>query len=146
MPHLIVPAIAGIVATIAYCVVVLLPRMMGIARVDVIRALGAFITKDRETAFVPGLVVSFGLGIVFAYVFYGFCSYIRGIPMNPLSGLFYGLVLGAVSMLYVVIGVLEHHPDKSYQRRGPMTGVIQLIGGGVFGLLVGWICGAWAPL
>ena len=146
MPHLIVPAIAGILATIAYSIVMLLPRVLGIARVDVVRAVGSFVTKNRETAFVPGLVIYFILGVVFAYIFYGFCAYIRGIPMNWLSGLFYGVVLGSVSMLYVVIGVLEHHPDKSYQRRGPMTGLMQIIGMGVFGLVVGSVCGGWAPL
>ena len=146
MPPLIVPAIAGILATLAYFIVMLLPRVLGIARVDTVRALGVFVTKNRETAFVPGLFLSLGLGIVFAYIFYGFCAYIRGIPMNPLSGLFYGLVLGAVSMMYLVIAVLEHHPDKSYQRRGPMTGLMQIVGMGIFGLVVGWLCGAWAPL
>ena len=146
MPHLIVPAIAGILATIVYSAFMLLPRVLGIARVDAIRAMGTFVTKNRETAFGPGLVIYFVLGIIFAYIFYGFCAYIRGIPMNPLSGLFYGLVLGAVSMLYLVISVLEHHPDKSYQRRGPMTGLVHLVGMGLFGLVVGWCCGAWAPL
>ena len=141
-----VPALAGILGTIAYSVFMLLPRALGIARVDVVRAIGAFVTKNRETAFGPGLVIYFILGIIFSYVFYGFCAYIRGIPMNPLSGLFYGLVLGSVTMLYVVIAVLEHHPDKSYQRRGPMTGLMQLVGMGIFGLIVGWLCGAWAPL
>ena len=113
---------------------------------DTVLAIVTLATKNRDTAFVPGLVIFFILGIIFSYIFYGFCAYIRGIPMNWLSGLFYGLVLGAVSMLYLVIAVLEHHPDKSYQRRGPMTGLMQLVGMGVFGLIVGWLCGTWAPL
>ena len=146
MPHLLVPAFAGILATIVYLAFTLLPRMLGIARVDTVRALGTFVTKNRETAFTPGLIITFALGILFAYVFYGVIAYIRGIPMNWLSGLFYGLVLGAVSMLYLVISVLEHHPDKSYQRRGPMTGLMHLIGMGLFGLVTGLLCGILAPM
>lgn len=141
----LVPIVAGLVGTLAYLIFMLVPRALGV-RVDVVRAAGSFITKNRETAFGPGIVLSFLLGIIMAYVYYGLCAYIRGIPMNPLSGLFYGLVQGVVFMLYTVIVVLEHHPDKSYQRRGPMTGLMQLIGNGIFGVLVGWICGAWAPL
>lgn len=141
-----VPIVAGLLGTLAYLVFLLLPRYLGIARVDSVRALGSLITKNRDTAWGPGFVLSFFLGIVLAYVYYGFCAYIRGIPMNWLSGLFYGLVQGAVLMLYTVIVVLEHHPDKTYQRRGPMTGLMQLFANGAFGLVVGWICGSFAPL
>ncbi len=49
-------------------------------------------------------------------------------------------------MLSVAIVVLEYHPDERFHRRGPMTGVIQLVGNALFGLVVGWICGAWGPL
>lgn len=146
MHFTLVPAVAGLLGTVAYLIFQLLPRQLGIARVDVVRAAGTFVTKNRETAFVPGLVMSFIMGIILAYVYYAIISYIRGIPMNALSGLFYGLVQGAVFMLYTVIVVLEHHPDKSYQRRGPMTGLMQLVANGIFGLVVGLICGMYAPI
>ena len=146
MHFTLVPAVAGLLGTVAYLIFQLLPRQLGIARVDLVRAMGTFVTKNRDTAFVPGLAISFVLGIVMAYVYYAFISYIRGIPPNWLSGLFYGLVQGAVFMLYTVVVVLEHHPDKNYQRRGPMTGLMQLAANGIFGLVVGAICGTYAPI
>ena len=146
MHFTLVPVAAGILGVIACLGSMLLPRALGIARVDVVRATGEFVTKNHATAFVPGLIIHFVRGIIFAYVYYAFCAYLQAIPMNVLTGLFYGVILGTVMMLYVGIAVLEHHPDTRYQRRGPMTGLIQVVGNALFGLVVGWVCGAWAPL
>ncbi len=140
-----IPFVSGILGTVACVGSMLLPRVFGSARVDVVRASGEFITKDHETAFIPGLVVHFVRGIIMACVYYAICAFLP-LPMNALTGLFYGLVLGVVMMLPVGIAVVEHHPDKRYQRRGVMTGVVQIIGNGLFGLVVGWSCGVWATL
>ncbi len=146
MHFTLVPALAGLLGTLAMSLFTLLPEKLGFGRLDVVRAVGSYVTKNRDTAFGPGLVLYFIAGIVFAYIYYGIFSYIRGIPINALSGLFAGLVHGAIVMLYVVIAVLEHHPDPRYQRRGPMTGLMQLAGHGVFGTIVGLVCGHYAPL
>ncbi len=140
-----VPLFAGILGVIGCLGSMLLPRALGIARVDVLRASGEFITKNYETALVPGLILHLVRGIVFAYVYYAICAFLP-LPMDALTGSFYGLVLGVVMMLFVGIAVVEHHPDKRYQRRGVMTGVVQVIGNGIFGLVVGYVCGAWIPL
>lgn len=140
-----VPLLAGILGVIGCLGSMLLPRALGVARVDVLRASGEFITKNHETALVPGLVLHLVRGVVLAYVYSVVCAYVP-LPMNALTGLFFGLVLGVVMMLFVGIAVVEHHPDARYRRRGVMTGVMQIIGNGVFGLVVGGLCGAWAPL
>ena len=140
-----VPLIAGILGVVGCLGSMLLPRVLGLAHVDVVRASGEFLTKKYETALVPGLVLHLVRGIALAYVYYAICAFVP-LPMNGLTGSFYGLVLGAVMMLFVGIAVVEHHPDKRFQRRGVMTGVVQIIGNGIFGLIVGWLCGAWAPL
>ena len=49
-------------------------------------------------------------------------------------------------MLFVSIAVLEHHPDKRYQRRGPLTGFAQLLGHILYGLVVGTVCHTLAPM
>ena len=140
-----VPLIAGFLGVVGCLGSMLLPRALGLAHVDVVRASGEFFTKRYETALVPGLILHLVRGIVLAYVYYGICTFVP-LPMNALTGLFYGLVLGAVMMLFVGIAVVEHHPDPRFQRRGVMTGVVQIIGNGIFGLIVGWMCGAWTPL
>lgn len=138
----LVPLVAGLLGVVGCLGSMLLPRMFGDTRVDVVRASGEFLTKNHENAFVPGLLVHVVRGIVLAYVYYAICTLVP-LPMNALTGLFYGLVLGVVMMLFVGIAVVEHHPDRRYQRRGVMTGVMQIIGNGIFGLIVGGLCGLW---
>ena len=140
-----VPLIAGLLGVVGCLGFMLLPRALGLAHVDVVRASGEFLTKRYETALVPGLLLHVARGIVLAYVYYAVCAFVP-LPMNALTGAFYGLVLGVVMMLFVGIAVVEHHPDKRFQRRGVMTGVAQIIGNGIFGLIVGSLCGAWLPL
>ena len=136
MKESIVPFFAGLVGVIAMSLFMLLPARLGLARVDVIRAVGAFITRKRETAFVPGLIIHGMVGIAFGYIYYWF-FHLSHLPLNALSGLFGGLVHGVVVMLFVGIAVLEHHPMKRYQRRGPMTGFAQVLGHAVYGAIVG---------
>ena len=140
MHFTLVPALAGLLGTLAMTLFTVLPVKMGLARVDIIRAVGSYVTKNRETAFVPGLILHFIAGIIFAYIYYAIFAFIKGIPINALTGLFAGLVHGVVVMLYVVIAVLEHHPNDRYQKRGPMTGLMQLVGHGIFGLVFGLVC------
>lgn len=140
-----VPLLAGILGVIGCLGSMLLPRALGIARVDVLRASGEFITKRYETALVPGLILHLVRGIVLAYVYYAICAYLP-LPMNALTGLFFGIVLGVVMMLFVGIAVVENHPDPRYRRRGVMTGIVQVIGNAIFGLVVGGLCGAWVLL
>lgn len=138
MKESLVPLVAGLLGVIAMSLFMLLPAKLGLARVDVIRAAGAFITRKRETALVPGLIIHGITGIVFGYIYYWF-FHLSHLPMNALSGLFGGLVHGVVVMLFVGITVLEHHPMKRYQRRGPMTGFAQVLGHAVYGAVVGAI-------
>ncbi len=141
----LVPLLAGTLGVTGCLGSMLLPRALGIARVDVLRASGEFITRNHQMALVPDLVLHLVRGVVLAYVYYAACAYVP-LPMNASTGLFFGLVLGAVMMLFVGIAVVENHPDLRYQRRDVMTGVVQIIGNGIFGLVVGYVCGAWIPL
>lgn len=136
MNHLIVPLIAGLLGTAAMSALMLLPARLGIGRVDVIRAVGALITRDRGSAFGPGIVIHFCIGVAIAY-FYFFVFEFMKIPLDTLTGLFAGAVHGALVMLVVAIAILEHHPMKRYQRRGPMTGFAQVLGHAVYGAVVG---------
>jgi hypothetical protein len=142
--NLLAPLLGGLLGTAAMSLLLLLPARLGIARVDVIRAVGAFITGDRQHAFKPGIYIHFALGVFFAYVYY-FGFRFTHIPLTPLGGLFAGAVHGVLVMLVVAIAVLEHHPMKRYQRRGPMTGFSQVVGHCVYGLIVGTVCWYLAP-
>lgn len=120
-------------------VVLLAPRWMNFAHVDVIRAVGALITKKTDRAFAPGLVVHVVSGILFAYVYQAVLTFAH-VPFDFPAGLMLGGVHGVIVMLLVSIAVMEHHPIAKYHRRGPMTGVMQLIAhlfyGGTAGLVM----------
>jgi hypothetical protein len=68
------PLLGGIVGTAAMSPLLLLPRGLGIGKIDVIPAVGALITGKFENAFSIGYIVHFASGIAFAYVYLGYCS------------------------------------------------------------------------
>ena len=144
MQGILVPLLAGLLGTTAMSLLLQLPNWLGLPRVDLVRAMGSYVTGNRETAFMPGMAINFLIGIVFGYIYYWAFRFTT-IPLTPLHGLFAGAVHGTLIMLVVSIAVLEHHPDKRYQRRGPMTGFAQLVGHLAYGLVVGLVCWRLAP-
>ena len=139
-----VPLLAGLLGTAAMTLLLLLPHWLGAPRLDLISAVGSYVTKNHETAFRPGMAVNFVIGAFFGYVYY-WAARFTGIPLTPLFGMAAGVVHGALVMLFTVVAILEHHPDKRYQQRGPMTAFAQLLGHIIYGLVVGIVCNTLAP-
>ncbi len=114
----------------------LLPKWLGFGRVDVIRALGALVTRKVHHAFFPGLILHLLSGILFAFIYYFILS-LSHIPLNALSGLLMGSLHGVFIMLLVSIAIMEHHPINYYHTRGPMTGFAQLLAHMLYGVTLG---------
>ena len=123
-----VPLLAGLLGTAAMTLLLLLPHWLGAPRLDLISAVGSYVT----------------IGAFFGYVYY-WAARFTGIPLTPLFGMAAGVVHGALVMLFTVVAILEHHPDKRYQQRGPMTAFAQLLGHIIYGLVVGIVCNTLAP-
>lgn len=140
MTHIIVPFIAGLIGSFTMLTLTLVPARLGILRIDVVRAVGALVTHERNSAFMPGMVIHTLVG-GFAAIFYKWIFDYMGIPLFWVTGLFAGLVHGVLVMLLVSIFILEHHPVRRYQRRGFGTAFAQIFAHGVFGLIVGFIIG-----
>lgn len=140
MQHFLIPLIAGIIGSFAMASLMLVPAKMGMFRIDVVRAVGALVTRERHNAHAPGMIIHMVVGGL-AAVFYKWIFDYMGIPLFWATGLFAGLVHGVLVMLLVSIFVLEHHPMKRYQRRGFGTGFAQIFGHAVFGLIVGFTIG-----
>jgi len=117
-------------------IVLFIPKWLGWGRVDVIRAVGALITRHTHNAFLPGFTLHCVSGIFFAYA-YDIILSLSHIPLNALSGLMMGTLHGVVIMLLVAIVIMEHHPIAYYHARGPMTGLAQLFAHMLYGLTVG---------
>ena len=128
--------VAGLLGTAAMTMILFVPAWLGWGRIDVVRAVGSFISHDREHALGPGLVLHFSIGILFAFAYWGVLAAV-GLPLNVLTGIYIGAIHGIVIMLLVAIAILEHHPLQRYRDRGPMTGVAQVVGHLIYGGVVG---------
>jgi hypothetical protein len=126
------------VGTAAMSALLLLPRWLGIGKIDVIPAVGALITGRAENALSIGYIVHFASGIIFAYVYWGLLLLMK-IPIVWWAFGMAGFLHGIVVMLLVSITVMEHHPIARYHERGPMTGLAQLLAHIVYGVVVGLI-------
>jgi len=131
----------GIAGTMAMTLFLLLPRWLGWAHVDVIRAGGALLVgPGNRSAYPVGMGLHIGIGIGFAFVYYGFLT-LSSLPFNALTGLLLGSIHGVIAMLIVSILIMEHHPNSKYHNRGPATGLAQLGAHMVYGTVVGSVAG-----
>lgn len=136
MSPLLATLVGGVLGTAAMTVFLLFPRWLNIGHVDIIRAVGALITKRQDGAFTVGLIVHLASGIVFGYLYYGFLTLSR-LPIDIWTGIVMGAIHGAIVMLLTSIVVMEHHPMSKYQLRGPMTGVMQFLAHVLYGAIFG---------
>ena len=131
----------GLAGTVAMTFFLLLPRWLGLAHVDVIRAGGALVVgSGNRSAFPVGLGIHIAMGIGFAFVYSAFLS-LSSLPFNALTGLLLGSIHGVIVMLLVSILIMEHHPEQRYHERGPATGLAQLGAHMLYGTVVGLIVG-----
>ena len=128
---------AGLAGTAAMTFFLFLPRWLGRAHVDVIRAGGALVMgAGNRSAFPVGMAIHIAMGIGFAFVYSGFLS-LSELPFNALTGLLLGSIHGVIAMLLVSILIMEHHPEPRYHARGPSTGLAQLGAHMLYGTIVG---------
>ena len=130
--------LGGMAGTMVMTIFLLIPRWMGWGKMDVIRAVGALMTRRREHVFWSGLILHLLTGILFAYLYGGFL-YLSHIPFNALSGLFLGCLHGSIVMMLVCIVIMEHHPIAAYHEKGLETGLAQLLAHMLYGLTLGWV-------
>jgi uncharacterized membrane protein YagU involved in acid resistance len=111
-----------------------------------INAVGSLVTGKEEDATAPGLLIHFGAGIVFAFVYVtawslfivpSFGSYIL---LGLLSGVGHGLV---VSFLLVSL-VAEHHPLPRFQQAGLGVAAAHFGAHVVYGAVIGIAAGSFA--
>jgi hypothetical protein len=141
MKNSIILLSGGLAGTVAMTFFLLLPRWLGRAHVDVIRAGGSLVVgSGNRSAYPVGLAIHIAMGIGFAFVYAAFLS-LSSLPFNALTGLLLGSIHGVVAMLLVSILIMEHHPEARYHERGPATGLAQLGAHMIYGTIVGLIVG-----
>ena len=112
-----------------------------LANADMIRAIGSLYTGSYENALVPGLVIQFSSGVIFAFAYFIVMNFFftptlaSGIVGGLILGLFHGLVVAFA----LVITVAEHHPIEKFRKAGLTVASSHIAGHVIFGLTVGVI-------
>jgi hypothetical protein len=134
---------AGILGTLGMSALMWIITRSGLANADMIRAIGSIFTRSYENAFVPGLIVHFGVGSIIGFFYILLInllspqSLISFISTGAMIGLFHGI---AFSFL-LVVSVAEHHPLERFREAGLEVAIAHLVGHVVYGLIVGAIAG-----
>jgi len=131
---------AGICGTLVMTTFLLVPRWMGLGKIDVMPAVGSLIRHREQNVFMTGLMVHLGMGLTFAFVYAAFLELSR-LPFNAMTGAMLGGIHGVIVMLLVAIVIMEHHPVARYHEKGLSTGLSQLVAHILYGLTVGMVVG-----
>ena len=134
---------AGIIGGLAMEGAMWLISRAGLAKGDMILALGSLLTKTRENAYRVGLIIHATAAIGFALV-YTLLMVTLGythLPMSLMLGLGVGVLHGIIVSLMLVWVVADQHPLEEFKDADLLVGLTHFAGhvvyGGVVGLIVG---------
>jgi uncharacterized membrane protein YagU involved in acid resistance len=147
----LVPGIAGFCGVLVMTVVLRRARFLRLPETQMVRAIGALITKDEDRALWPGFFVHLMAGIVFAYIYAlmlttapSHADTSMGLFLYVVACTLMGLVHGLVVTLFLVIAVSQYHPLEAFRRLKPADMAAHVIGHIAYGATVGFALG-WLP-
>jgi hypothetical protein len=135
--------IAGVLGGVAMEVVMWLISRAGLAKGDMILALGSLITKSRDNAYRVGFIVhataAIGFGLVYTLLMITL-GYTH-LPKSLVLGLAVGTAQGLLVSLMLVWVVSDQHPLAEFKEADLLVGLTHFAGhvayGGIVGLVVG---------
>lgn len=116
---------------------------LGLARGDMILALGSMVTKQRAGAYRVGLVIhavaaiGFAMGYTLLMVGLGLSELPASLMVGLGTGFFHGLV---VSLMLVWV-VAERHPLEEFKEADLLVGLAHVAGHVAYGAVVGVVVG-----
>jgi hypothetical protein len=141
--YLVTSLVAGVLGGLAMELAMWLIARGGLAKGDMILALGSLLTKSRENAYRVGLVIHATAAVGFALV-YTLLMVTLGythLPMSLMLGLGVGVLHGLLVSLMLVWVVADRHPLEEFKEADLLVGLSHFAGhvayGGVVGLVVG---------
>ena len=143
MVTVILTIIAGLLGTAGMTLVMWLIHRSGIAKADMVRAIGSMFTSSIEDALAPGIIIHFIVGSIIAFFYvilislFGPTSVAATIGTGAMIGLFHGV---SFSFLLIVT-VAEHHPLEQFRDTGFEVAIAHLVGHIIYGLVVGTVVG-----
>ena len=122
--------IAGMAGTALMTLLMTFVHHAGWARADMIRALGSSVTGSYERSLVPGLMIHFASGVIFAFPY---VLVLSGLDLPSAWGMIgvgvlIGFVHGFVMSFLLVAAVAEKHPLEQFQEAGFGVAVVHVLG------------------
>ncbi len=135
--------VAGVLGGLAREGAMWLIARAGLARGDMILALGSLLTQSRDNAYRVGLVihVTAAIGFAFVYTLLMVTLGMTKLPSSLMLGLGAGTLQGIVVSLMLVWVVADRHPLEEFKEADLLVGLSHFAGhvayGGVVGVIVG---------
>jgi hypothetical protein len=139
--------VAGVLGGSAMLLAMGLMTRAGLAKGNMIVALGGLVTRSRENAFRVGMMLHTISAVGFAMVYAMLMLWLGGsaLPTALMLGLGVGFFHGLIVSLMLVWVVAEGHPFDEYNEAGLAVGLSHLLGHVVYGAVVGIVVGV-SPL
>ncbi len=141
--YLVTALVAGVLGGLAMEGVMWLIARGGLAKGDMILALGSLLTKSRENAYRVGLVVHATAAVGFALV-YTLLMITLGythLPLSLMLGLGVGVLHGLLVSLMLVWVVADRHPLEEFKEADLLVGLSHFAGHVAYGAVVGLAVG-----
>jgi hypothetical protein len=135
--------VAGVLGAIALETAMWLICRAGWAQGNMIVAVGAILTRSRETAWRAGVILHAISAVGFAAI-YAFAMMRMGLTQLPtafLVGIGFGIFHGLVVSLMLVWIVAERHPLAEFREAGLAVGLSHFAGHVAYGAVVGLVIG-----
>lgn len=141
--YLLTSLVAAILGGVAMELVMWVIAKAGLAKGDMILALGSLLTKRRENAYRVGFIVhtSAALGFALLYALLLVALHLSDLPQSMMLGLGVGLLQGIVVSLGLIWIVAEQHPLEEFRDADLLVGLSHVAGHAAFGLVVGVVVG-----
>ncbi len=141
--YLLTSLAAGVLGGLAMEGAMWLIAKAGLAKGDMILALGSLLTKSRDNARRVGLVIhataAIGFGLVYTLlmVTLGYTA----MPISLMLGLGVGVLHGLLVSLMLVWVVADQHPLEEFKEADLLVGLSHLAGHVAYGAVVGLVVG-----
>ena len=130
--------LAGIVATAGMTTFLWFIDKTGKINANMVRALCSALTRSVETSLIPGLLVQFLSGIIFAFIY----TYV--LNLLQLDNVFYYMLAGSIigfghgfAFSFIMVILAEHHPVERFQNAGFQVAIIHFLAHVIYGFLIG---------
>lgn len=135
--------VAGVCGGLAMEGAMWLIAKAGLAKGDMILALGSLLTKSRENAYRIGMIIhaTAAIGFAFVYTLLMVTLGYTGMPDSLMLGLGVGVLHGLLVSLMLVWVVADRHPLEEFKEADLLVGLSHFAGHVAYGAVVGLVVG-----